>query len=358
MKSESQTWKDIASAYLRAVEQALSKVDHPRRGEVLENLRAHLEESYNALPPDKRTPQDLHLLVESMGPPEDYAILLSETPASPPRRALLRLAVLCLAVALISVLLYAIFWVNTDVRGVVLNATGANWSAPPFFNKAGFARITPGMTADEVRDAIGYPLSRYSVVGREDESRWEFTTVAYNSASSYNSYTVVFSRTSGKVLRTEKQGVITDGVLPRPVWSMTIEGDFTLTASDGSSKVLRKSDPNTYLIVPYSDGYKTIERSVGVTTEHIQRLTGSLKPGGVEVLHLYSGRRSEEFSAYVSEFFTATSPSVPRDPSYYGFVYKAGEVYFLPLVYSGSNADVWRQDQEWLVKKLSSSRGS
>ena len=71
------TWEKLSADYVRRVEKALSAVDHPRKEEVLGDLRAHLQRRHDELASEERTPARLSLLIEEMGPPEEYAELLA-----------------------------------------------------------------------------------------------------------------------------------------------------------------------------------------------------------------------------------------------------------------------------------------
>jgi hypothetical protein len=77
MSDADATWQRLAADYVRKVEKALSAVDHPRKEEVLADLRAHLHRRFEDLTSEERTPARLSALVEEMGPPEEYAELLA-----------------------------------------------------------------------------------------------------------------------------------------------------------------------------------------------------------------------------------------------------------------------------------------
>ena len=76
MKTERETWEALTSEYIRKVERSLAQVDHPRKKEVLEDLRDHLERRYADMPTDERTPEKFDEAIAEMDAPEEYAELL------------------------------------------------------------------------------------------------------------------------------------------------------------------------------------------------------------------------------------------------------------------------------------------
>jgi hypothetical protein len=76
MTSESKKWDRLKAGYLRKVEEALSSVKHPRRGEVLEDVRLHLERRFEELGPEEQTRENFQDIIAQMGPAADYAELL------------------------------------------------------------------------------------------------------------------------------------------------------------------------------------------------------------------------------------------------------------------------------------------
>ncbi len=76
MTSETKRWESLKAEYLRQVELAISSVKHPRRHEVLEDVRSHLDQRFADLGPDRQTPENMEKILEEMGPASDYAELL------------------------------------------------------------------------------------------------------------------------------------------------------------------------------------------------------------------------------------------------------------------------------------------
>ena len=107
MTSESKTWENLKAEYLRQVEKALSSVKHPRRREVLEDVRSHLDRRFAELKPDEQTWENFQAIITEMGPASDYAELL-EPGVAPVRRSARRKYALWLSLAAVVVAATAI----------------------------------------------------------------------------------------------------------------------------------------------------------------------------------------------------------------------------------------------------------
>ena len=70
------TWQRLSDEYLRQIAKALDRTGHPRRGEVLEDVKAHLERLYEELPAGERTPGRMEAVIAEMGEPAEYAEML------------------------------------------------------------------------------------------------------------------------------------------------------------------------------------------------------------------------------------------------------------------------------------------
>ncbi len=84
MTSESKTWRNLRTEYLRQVEKALSSVRHPGARAVLEDVGGHLDRRLEELPPEQRNAETLRAIIADMGPPADYAVLLDSGDAGGP----------------------------------------------------------------------------------------------------------------------------------------------------------------------------------------------------------------------------------------------------------------------------------
>lgn len=73
-----QQWQEIKETYLKLIKKSLAQVDHPQRGEILSNVRDHLDNKYAELNPEQQTREAYQQIITEMGPPEEYAELLTE----------------------------------------------------------------------------------------------------------------------------------------------------------------------------------------------------------------------------------------------------------------------------------------
>jgi len=83
MTSENKEWDSLKAEYLRQVEKALSSVKHPRRKEVLDDVRSHLDRRFAELEPDQQTWENFQTIITEMGPASDYAELLDQNDDQP-----------------------------------------------------------------------------------------------------------------------------------------------------------------------------------------------------------------------------------------------------------------------------------
>jgi hypothetical protein len=86
MTSENKKWDSLKIEYLHKIEKALSSIKHPRRKDILEDVRSHLDRRFAELEPDQQTRENFQAIITEMGPASDYAELL-EPAASQQRRS-------------------------------------------------------------------------------------------------------------------------------------------------------------------------------------------------------------------------------------------------------------------------------
>ncbi|GAA4259566.1 HAAS signaling domain-containing protein [Dactylosporangium darangshiense] len=67
------TYDDLVSDYLRAVEQAMAGVPANRRAELLADLSEHIAAKRAELSPDRETEVEVRSILELLGDPEDLA---------------------------------------------------------------------------------------------------------------------------------------------------------------------------------------------------------------------------------------------------------------------------------------------
>ena len=355
MKNEESIWERVSSEYVRNVERALAQVKHPRKAKVIEDVRAHLDEAYRNIQPDRHTPEEFQAVVERMGPPEDYADLLADEPCPAGRHWSLKHVLSLLALAAVPIAAYVLLWGSPWGKSRTLWLLGRGYSAPPFFTVEGFQTIKPGMSAAQVRDTLGYPFRRDIMAGSENEARWIYSDVPFKGARMREEFRVFISQWDKSVLRTEKfecTVAATDGpdlVPPRDL--AAVPGPVTLSRPDGSKRVLGTADAGMYFITCDVESRPRELRELFEYGE--KRARDLLAAAGVtnaEVIHVYSGGRADAYAAALPQAYTGWSLSQMPDRM---AIHAQGKTYFVPPVFSGLCAEDFQEDQVWLVKKLS-----
>jgi hypothetical protein len=117
VSSQDKAWENLKAEYLNNVKRALSSVKHPHMAEVLEDVRAHLDQRFAELKSDEQTGKNLEEIVAEMGPASDYAELLSPD-SVPPNRKVKRKYLLYISaasiVAIIAILLSIVIFPTDD----------------------------------------------------------------------------------------------------------------------------------------------------------------------------------------------------------------------------------------------------
>jgi hypothetical protein len=72
-----QMWSEVKADYLKRVEQALSVARHPRSFEILADVSNHLDSRFAELGPQNRNWENFQKIITEMGPPSEYAELVS-----------------------------------------------------------------------------------------------------------------------------------------------------------------------------------------------------------------------------------------------------------------------------------------
>jgi hypothetical protein len=78
MSEERSQWREVKNNYLNQIREKLTFLDHPRRSEILNNVKEHLERKYAELDPGNRTWESFQQIILDMGPPADYATLMCD----------------------------------------------------------------------------------------------------------------------------------------------------------------------------------------------------------------------------------------------------------------------------------------
>ena len=81
MSEAEKQWRDMRDEYIRQIEAELTAVHHPRKKELVADVRDHLDRKYNDLPQSDRTGRRFRRIFEEMGPAEEYAELLKASPS-------------------------------------------------------------------------------------------------------------------------------------------------------------------------------------------------------------------------------------------------------------------------------------
>lgn len=81
MSEAEKQWRMMRDEYLRQIEAELTAVHHPRKKELLADVRDHLEQRFEDLAEGDRTDRQFQQIFEEMGPAEEYAELLKQPPA-------------------------------------------------------------------------------------------------------------------------------------------------------------------------------------------------------------------------------------------------------------------------------------
>lgn len=83
MNSENKLWEKLKADYLSQIKEVLSSLDSPRKKEILEDVKNHLDRRFNELGSNPQTMENLQRIISDMGPASDYAELLGENSVKP-----------------------------------------------------------------------------------------------------------------------------------------------------------------------------------------------------------------------------------------------------------------------------------
>jgi hypothetical protein len=120
MTDANRQWQDIKASYLKQIEKCLADVDHPQRTDILANVAEHLDTKYAELTAVQQNWDSFQQIITEMGPPREYADLLSETTLPAEKRILG-----------INTLLAAVFVIVLISVGGYLIYTAKNAPPPP-----------------------------------------------------------------------------------------------------------------------------------------------------------------------------------------------------------------------------------
>ena len=368
MRDERSTWDTLASEYLRKVESALARTDHPRKKDVLSDLQRHMEEQYVAMPSWERTSEGFRRAIGEMGPPEEYAELLAPATGVATRKWYRRRsiqALLGLAVVLVAAKTFLLPDIQTCllfVRAVL----GVNYMPAPFFTEKSFKHIQSDMTKDAVRELIGYPIQR-NLLGHPDGyilgTMWEYSTVDVPGANCYRRFSVTFDVQTKRVRTVTDTGEFYEVGYPvphvkTPRWVASLKksvGTLRLSRLDGTELVLRPSQQGVSLLCPVSSGRgclgirHDLRTRLRHSVETMEKRFGWVKDKGGAILFCVVDETPERAALPPEEYlFVSSRPVLDRWTGVR--VYKEGILYELPIVVGEEDDSL--ADQEWTVRHL------
>lgn len=351
----------VEKEYVKRVADVLKRTGHPRAKEVLEELQAHLDERKA----DAGEAADLAELVEALGSPEEYAENLAPATGYRPQAWYLRRR-FHVAACVVIVALIAYFALVPDRHTLMANVREAmdrNFMAYPFFDLDKAQNLTPGMSQGEIRDAIGIPLHRFSIMGREDEVVWDYTALSTVHSPFYSMCWVVVDATNWQFLRTEVCRCSSPTEGPRfamPPKSLRV-GKLTLRGVGERRETLEPSDPSLYVLSTVSFKNDDLDQKLRAYNEWITGSWGNIPLDDVRLLYLVTSTMGrEELAQHIEalpdpgEVFVSSQPAL-RELDSRIWLYKGGTLYEYPPVFGSGNPDIeqsYRDDQKWLIRKL------
>lgn len=242
--------------------------------------------------------------------------------------------------------------------------------AAPFFSEERFARVRPGMTDEQVRDLLGYPLSRFGPVLGSGRVDWMYAFPAsVEPPIRYPNFEVSFSP-EGTVLSVavreagmEDHASLSDRLHSEKNCVRDV-GDLCLIRPDTTTDVLKATDPGLYVFLLDHDSVDEGPRSLNRGPDWFRdAVEGLLRDGTIKaVRHLYIGTHPARYAALVAGLppeqarrcYLDTVPPVDltnRDLDSCMLLFKAGRLYSVPVLYY-TNLDDCIEDQKWLIRKL------
>lgn len=354
--------KGIHEAYIGRVADVLKRTAHPRQREVLEDLQAHLEESA------ARDGEAAHIdeLIEMLGSPEEYAENLA--PATgyrlKPWYRRRHIQALAFAVALGFFACTFILCERPTLAAHIRQAMGRNYSAWPFFDLKRAQALQPGATEQEIRDTIGIPWYRSSIVGREDEVIWEYTALLTDSTPFYTDCRVITDATDWRLLRVEVQDMEVSpqsrGIARRPP-SRRVRR-LRLTRFGQQELVLRPHDTRPTIIIRTRGSDADIDNLLEQDREWVTHSWQDVQAEAFRFVYFFSllDMTDEQQEALKSTngdlpVYTEFHPGGARWQSDGGaLIYKDGFIYEYPPIFGGVARlkQSYRDDQNWLIHRL------
>ncbi len=236
-----------------------------------------------------------------------------------------------------------------------------NYVASPFFSVEAFRTVKPGMTEEEVRRRLGYPLERDGL--RPAECLWTYT-VPRGEKGWYLHCTAAFDAASGRVLRVrEKWTSMSRGC--EPLWTDRVRrevGPIRLWRADGSELRLTPETDRPHLLLLDTGWPPSPEDLPSVTAAEFLR--AGLAEAGLDGINVAIVRVPLAFPPEGGDF--AGSRPAPAE-AYDGIepppgpvqdslclVYHRGVIYALPAVEFPEPNEPWTDDLKYLLDRLES----
>lgn len=235
-----------------------------------------------------------------------------------------------------------------------------DYVASPFFTLEAFGKVERGMTEDQVRQLIGYPLER----GGFDVKSciWTYTVPPDRPKGWYRHCTVAFDEKTHRAIRVRDHfGAYSTGYLRAWVdkvhWKV---GEIRLFRSNGDELRLTPSTPKPYIIV-FDPGLRLLPMP-GLPAGLTDRLQAGLDYEGIEevdivvlrvpdVVELRTGFSAEP-APLPSGAYQASEPALGSVAVPMCVVYWRGTVYALPGVNLTDPPEAWAGDFTYLMASL------
>ena len=156
MYSQGKTWDKLKAEYLRQVEKALASVKCPRIGQVIEDVRFHLDQRYAELEIGQRTSENFQEIIAQMGPASDYSELLAQD-ITPPSRKVWRRCLLGAGLAAIIMVAAAIYLTRNDYNPGIVPRQKGDFETNVIVPGIRVGDYTLGMSKDDVLKYMGKP---------------------------------------------------------------------------------------------------------------------------------------------------------------------------------------------------------
>jgi outer membrane protein assembly factor BamE (lipoprotein component of BamABCDE complex) len=213
------------------------------------------------------------------------------------------------------------------------------YAAAPFFTPSAFKAIQPGMTADEVRDCVGYPLERHFL---EDTEYWAYTGPRGPHADDYRLYLVVFDRVTNQVLAA-RNSFIHGNFLPfqqnRQHFPLK---ELRLTAN-GQTRTLRARGEQAYLVLLDRNSSCAADETVDRPHLHVLPLNPAVVNATGDLCHAAKATRG--YTAWSTDDPDLKLPSL--------FLWKDSQAYAPPQSLQAALGKAAEADLHWLARRES-----